>query len=354
MAANTVVIIKDGILQPLPDGDSIQDAGGNAITGTGISNIVEDTTPQLGGDLDVNSNGIDFGTVTVTDCLDEDDMASNSDVKICTQQSIKAYVDSRAAAWDAMVFKGTVGSGGTHEIAAFNSLATYSVGWTYKVITAGTIKGVVCEVGDMIQAIVDRAGSGEQDADWVVTQTNIDGAVVGPSTATDNAIARYNLTTGKLIQNSSTTLDDNGTINIPTGQTVTINSVDIKTIAHKFLTFTQNVYLDGQNALTGANVMDITTPYAGYIVASSIKMKSARTAGSVAVEPHKNGTGLTPTGLDLTIDDNPTTKANAAVSYGTADYDVAAGDTVGFLLTSASFTPLANVATLTLVIETAS
>ena len=27
----------------------------------GISSIVADTTPQLGGDLDVNSNNIDFG-----------------------------------------------------------------------------------------------------------------------------------------------------------------------------------------------------------------------------------------------------------------------------------------------------
>jgi hypothetical protein len=36
------------------------------------------------------------------------------------------------------------------------------------------------------------------------------GDVVGPASATDNAIARYDLTTGKLIQNSVVTLDDNG------------------------------------------------------------------------------------------------------------------------------------------------
>lgn len=36
------------------------------------------------------------------------------------------------------------------------------------------------------------------------------GDVVGPASATDNAIARYNLTTGKLIQNSTVLLDDNG------------------------------------------------------------------------------------------------------------------------------------------------
>jgi hypothetical protein len=36
------------------------------------------------------------------------------------------------------------------------------------------------------------------------------GDVVGPASATDNAIARYDLTTGKLIQNSTVLLDDNG------------------------------------------------------------------------------------------------------------------------------------------------
>jgi hypothetical protein len=36
------------------------------------------------------------------------------------------------------------------------------------------------------------------------------GDVVGPASATDNAITRYNLTTGKLIQNSTVLLDDNG------------------------------------------------------------------------------------------------------------------------------------------------
>lgn len=37
-------------------------------------------------------------------------------------------------------------------------------------------------------------------------------AVSGPSTSTDNAIARFDGTTGEVIQNSSATLDDNGNI----------------------------------------------------------------------------------------------------------------------------------------------
>jgi hypothetical protein len=41
------------------------------------------------------------------------------------------------------------------------------------------------------------------------------GDVVGPASATDNALARFDSTTGKLIQNSTVTLDDTGAITMP-------------------------------------------------------------------------------------------------------------------------------------------
>lgn len=120
---------------------------------------------------------------------------------IARADAVKTYIDSLLAASDAMVFKGTVGTGGTHTIAAFNALVIYNAGWTYKVIEAGTIKGNVCQIGDMLVSTVDRA-SGGVDADWVVLQTNIDGAVTGPASATSGNFATFNGTTGKLIQDS--------------------------------------------------------------------------------------------------------------------------------------------------------
>lgn len=61
-----------------------------------LESIVEDTSPQLGGDLDLNGHGIKFASpATITDCLDEDDMASDSNTKLATQQSIKAYADTK-------------------------------------------------------------------------------------------------------------------------------------------------------------------------------------------------------------------------------------------------------------------
>lgn len=49
------------------------------------------------------------------------------------------------------------------------------------------------------------------------------GAVDGPGSSTDNAIARYHETTGHVIQDSLITIDDTGTINIPSGQTYNID-----------------------------------------------------------------------------------------------------------------------------------
>ncbi len=90
-----------------------------------------------------------------------------------TQIATTAFVQTELAALlganDAMVFKGTLGTGGT--ITALPT--TYSAGYCYKVIEAGTYAGNVCEVGDLIIAVVDRAGTGNLDADWSVLQTNI-------------------------------------------------------------------------------------------------------------------------------------------------------------------------------------
>ena len=61
----------------------------------GLANIVEDLTPQLGGQLDINTKSILWpSTVALADFLDEDAMTSNSATAGATQQSIKAYVDA--------------------------------------------------------------------------------------------------------------------------------------------------------------------------------------------------------------------------------------------------------------------
>ena len=70
------------------------DASGNPVGA--IASLVADTSPQLGGDLDLNSQNLDFPTTSnISDCLDEDAMGSNSATALATQQSIKAYSDAQ-------------------------------------------------------------------------------------------------------------------------------------------------------------------------------------------------------------------------------------------------------------------
>jgi hypothetical protein len=152
----------------------------------------------------------DTSTASMDFVIDEDNMVSDSATKIPTQQSVKAYVDGITAANDAMVFKGTIGTGGTLTLAAFNALVVYDAGWSYKVITAGTYKGVVAEIGDLFIATVDRASAGV-DADWTVAQTNIDGAVVGPASASNNNVAFFDGASGKLIKDSGLALSGSNT-----------------------------------------------------------------------------------------------------------------------------------------------
>jgi hypothetical protein len=59
------------------------------------------------------------------------------------------------------------------------------------------------------------------------TSPSLGGDVVGPSSATDNAVARYDTTTGKLIQNSLVIIDDTGSVtgvNALTAESLTVNN----------------------------------------------------------------------------------------------------------------------------------
>lgn len=172
----------------------------------------------------------DTSTSAMSFVIGESTMISNSSTKVPTQQSVKAYVDANLAASDAMIFKGTIGTGGTLTLSAFNSLAVYNAGWAYKVITAGTYKGVVSEVGDLFIATVDRS-SGGVNADWTVVQANLDGAVIGPASAGSGNVVTFNGTSGKLIQDSGLTLSGSNTGDEPNASTTVKGIIEIATIA---------------------------------------------------------------------------------------------------------------------------
>ena len=127
-------------------------------------------------------------------------LAANSDTKIASQKATKTYVDALIAAADAMVFKGVIDCSTNPNYPAADR------GWTYRVSVAGKIggaSGTNVEAGDILLCLNDSTASGDQatvGANWSIIQTNLDGAVIGPSSVTDGNLAAFDGTTGKLIK----------------------------------------------------------------------------------------------------------------------------------------------------------
>ena len=83
------------------------------------------------------------------------------------------------------------------------------------------------------QTVVLNAGTGISTSgtypNFTITNTapSLGGDVVGPASATDNAVARYDTTTGKLLQNSLVIIGDTGSVtgvNALTAESLTVNN----------------------------------------------------------------------------------------------------------------------------------
>lgn len=82
-------------------------------------------------------------------------------------------------------------------------------GFLYKVSVAGKIgggSGPNVEVGDSLICNTDSTAAGNHatvGANWDIYQANIDGAVIGPSTATDEGFVLFDGISGRLVKNSA-------------------------------------------------------------------------------------------------------------------------------------------------------
>lgn len=112
----------------------------------------------------------------------------------------RAYAAGLFAANDALVYKGVIDCSANPNYPAANA------GETYRVSVAGKLGGSggpAVEVGDMAICVADGTLTGTHaavGASWDIIQTNIDGAVTGPTSATGGDIALFNGSTGKIIK----------------------------------------------------------------------------------------------------------------------------------------------------------
>jgi hypothetical protein len=124
----------------------------------------------------------------------------------------KTYVEGLLAAADAVVFKGVI------DCSASPNYPAADAGHTYRVSVAGEVggaSGTVVEVGDLLLCLNDSTAAGNQatvGSKWNVTQTNLDGAVIGPAAATSGNLPTFSGTSGKLLQDSGKSVSTDNTL----------------------------------------------------------------------------------------------------------------------------------------------
>lgn len=144
--------------------------------------------------------------------------------------------------------------------------------------------------------------SGATDVEWTTPAVGT-GDVVGPASATDNAFARFDSTTGKLIQNSSATLDDNGAPTFVGSVAVSgtaASAADIK------------LYEDTDN---GTNYVGIKAPAS---VASDVTWTLPNADGTNGQALVTNGTGTlswTTVAGGLTVSNDTSTSTNVYPAF---------------------------------------
>ena len=245
-------------------------------------------------------DGIATGATKVT----VDSAMSTTSTNPVQNKVVKQAIDDAIAASDAMIFKGTLGTSG--DITALPT--TYKTGWTYRVITAGTYAGNVCEVGDLIVALKDRSGSGNLDSDWTVAQTNINGAITNITTTSPIAVswsgssralshANSGVTAAAKGDTSNQTPAFGGTFKVPSGtvnatghltafadHTVTIPDAEATTSTSGLMSSTDKTKLDSitatYTAVTGKPTANQTPTFGG---TATISQVSQSATGQVSV-----------------------------------------------------------------------
>jgi hypothetical protein len=239
------------------------------------------------------------GTPTATTAETSDDST-----RIATTAYVKAVVGNIG---EAMHYKGTVGA--THGTYPTLPSENYKAGDTYKVADAGTYAGKVCEIGDMIIASKDYAAGTASNDDWNVIQNNIDGAVTGPSSATDGNFAIFDGSTGKLIKNS-----DVSPSSFKTKQTaVSVTGGTLKGVA----SMSQNE--NGDVTLTLNDIQDGTTSQKGVV----------QLQGSIGANETTDTTAATPKAVRDAINDLDATVNSAGDTGVTPNFGLSVTEADG-------------------------
>lgn len=214
------------------------------------------------------------GTVTSVGITGTDGIQVDSGSPVTTSGSIQLGVD-------AATMKTTLNLAGTNT-GDQNLFGTFAVAGQSNVVADSTNDTLTLVAGSNITITTNAT----TDAITINSTASGSGDVVGPSSATDNAIARYDQTTGKLIQNSGITIADGAS-----GSLSGTNSGDQNLFS--------TIAVAGQSNVEADSTNDTLTLVAG----TNITITTNASTDSITINSTASGGG-TPGGLDTQVQFN--------------------------------------------------
>lgn len=217
-------------------------------------------------------------------------------------------------------------------------------------LTATQATSILNVFTDSLKGLAPASGGGttnflRADGTWAAPAGGGSGDVVGPASATDNALARFDTTTGELIQNSTVTLgDSDNTLTASSGSILNLSSnVVLQANGSGSVTIGPNpsIFLDasvyiGNNASEGTILsrgnfdLELRT---GNATTGSITITDGAN-GDITVSPHGTGMLVSTKAIEVTY------SASSAV-YGTEG--IYAGDVSSPHFTFSTYSsPIAN------------
>jgi len=119
------------------------------------------------------------------------------------------------------------------------------------------------------------------------------GDVTGPASSTDNAIARYDSTTGKIIQNSAATVDDDGVIRSATNSGANAVSVPLVNYLYQNADYTLSSVTTEQKLFNQTTNGALSLPTGFYRFACWFYLTTmSATSGNAAFDPIGGGTAV--------------------------------------------------------------
>ena len=198
------------------------------------------------------------------------------------------------------------------------------------------------------------ATNGSGTLSWATAGGGGAGDVVGPASATDNAITRFDQTTGKLIQNSTVILDDSGTITgvaALAAVTASITSANAGTAVITALTATgasvasANVGTGVITALTATGASVASANVGTAVITTGTVTNLTSTSASIA--SMNAGVALLTTGTVTTLTSTQASIASANFGVLVATGASVASANMGTLTVTNASATSANIVTLT-------